>query len=163
MAQQPQKPVPVADAVTAPFWEATKEGKLMVQRDIDTGKVFFYPRERSPFSLSDRLEWVEVSGKARIYSFIVVRQPGNPAFAPDVPYIYAIVQLDEGPRMNGNVLGIPIEDVEIDMRIEVFFEARGDQMIPQWKPIGAPDPVRGGASDGSVDEDGTVASDPNSY
>ena len=136
----PQKPVPIPDAVTAPFWEATKEGKLMVQRDMDSGQVFFYPRERSPYTLSDRLEWVEVSGKARIYSFIVVRQPGNPAFTPDVPYIYAIVQLDEGPRMNGNVRGIDIEDVEIDMQVEVYFEERGDQMIPQWKPVGAPDP-----------------------
>ena len=136
MTQQPprQKPVPVPDAVTTPFWEATKAGKLMVQRCIDCGNRFFYPRERDPVCLSDNLEWVEVSGKGRIYSFIVVRQPGNPAFADDVPYIYAIVQLDEGPRMNGNVTGIPIEDVQIDMLVEVHFEERGDQMIPQWKP-----------------------------
>ena len=70
----------------------------------------------------------------------VSAQPGNPAFTPDVPYIYAIIQLDEGPRMNGNVNGIDIEDVEIDMQVEVYFEERGDQMIPQWKPVGAPDP-----------------------
>jgi len=106
----------------------------MVQRCIDCGNRFFYPRERDPVCLSDNLEWVEVSGKGRVYSFIVVRQPGNPAFGDDVPYIYAIVQLDEGPRMNGNVTGIPIEDVQIDMALEVHFEERGDQMIPQWKP-----------------------------
>ena len=135
------KPVPYPDQITEPFWEATKEGRLTIQRCRTCGNRFFYPRERDPNCLSDDLEWITVSGKGRIYSFIVVRQPGHPSFNEDVPYIYAIITLDEDVRMNGNVKGIEIEDVEIDMPVEVYFEERGDQMLPQWKPAGAPDPA----------------------
>ena len=106
------KPVPYPDQVTEPFWEATKEGRLTIQRCRTCGNRFFYPRERDPNCLSDDLEWITVSGKGRIYSFIVVRQPGHPSFNQDVPYIYAIITLDEDVRMNGNVNGIDIEDVE---------------------------------------------------
>jgi uncharacterized OB-fold protein len=140
-APQPQKPVPVPDAVTAPFWEGTKQGELRVQRCRACNTKFFYPRERCPNCLSDKLEWTKVSGKGRIYSFIVVRQPGNPAFNDDVPYIYALIQLDEGPRMNGNVKGTPVENVEIDMPVEVYFEKMSDDIyLPQWKAEGSADP-----------------------
>ena len=135
------KPVPYPDQITEPFWEATKEGRLTIQRCKTCGNRFFYPRERDPNCLSDDLEWITVSGKGRIYSFIVVRQPGHPSFNEDVPYIYAVITLDEDVRMYGNVKGIAIEDVEIDMPVEVYFEERGDQMLPQWKPAGAPDPA----------------------
>ena len=135
------KPVPYPDQITEPFWEATKEGRLTIQRCKTCGNRFFYPRERDPNCLSDDLEWITVSGKGRIYSFIVVRQPGHPSFNEDVPYIYAVITLDEDVRMYGNVKGIEIEDVEIDMPVEVYFEERGDQMLPQWKPAGAPDPA----------------------
>ena len=128
------KPVPYPDQITEPFWEATKEGRLTIQRCKTCGNRFFYPRERDPNCLSDDLEWITVSGKGRIYSFIVVRQPGHPSFNEDVPYIYAVITLDEDVRMYGNVKGIEIEDVEIDMPVEVYFEERGDQMLPQWKP-----------------------------
>ncbi|MDP7619501.1 MAG: Zn-ribbon domain-containing OB-fold protein [Dehalococcoidia bacterium] len=132
---QPRKPIPVADAVTQPFWDGTKEGELRVQRCQACGNRFFYPRERCPTCLSDKLEWGAVSGKGRIYSFIVVRQPGNPAFNDDVPYIYALIQLDEGMRMNGNVKVDDVESVNIDDRVEVYFDKLSDDIfLPQWRP-----------------------------
>ena len=134
------KPVPIPDQVTGEFWDATKEGRLMIQRCRTCAARYFYPRERCPECLSDDVEWTDVSGKGRVYSFIVVRQPGHPGFNEDVPYVYAVITLDEDVRMFGNIKGIDIDDVEIDMPVEVYFEQRGDQMLPQWKPKGAPDP-----------------------
>ena len=85
--------------------------------------------------MSDKLEWGAVSGKGRIYSFIIVRQPGNPAFNDDVPYIYALIQLDEGMRMNGNVKVDDVESVNIDDRVEVYFDKLSDDIfLPQWQP-----------------------------
>ncbi|MDA1096909.1 MAG: Zn-ribbon domain-containing OB-fold protein [Chloroflexi bacterium] len=134
-APRPQKPIPVSDALTAPFWEGTKAGELRIQRCLACNTKFFYPRERCPECLSDRLIWHKTTGKGRIYSFIIVRQPGNPAFNDDVPYIYALVQLDEGVRMNGNVTGIPVENVEIDMEVQVYFDKMSEDIyLPQWKP-----------------------------
>ncbi len=141
MAQQPprpQKPIPMADPLTQPFWEGTKDGELRIQRCQACNNRFFYPRERCPQCLSDKLEWGAVSGKGRIYSFIVVRQPGNPAFNDDVPYIYALVQLDEGPRMNGNVKVDDVDSVNIDDRVEVYFDKLSDDIyLPQWQPASA--------------------------
>ena len=91
-------------------------------------QVFFYPREDCPRCLSNDLEWVTVSGRGRLHSFTVVRQPANPAFIGDVPYIYATVQLDEGPRMISNVVECDIDDVAVDMPLVAVF----DEVTPEW-------------------------------
>ena len=131
----PTKPIPQPDFLTQPFWDGTKAGELRVQRCQSCDTKFFYPRERCPECLSNKLEWVKVSGRGRVYTFTVVRQPGNPAFNDDVPYVFAVIQLDEGPRMNGNVKGIPVEQVKVDMPVEVFFEAASpDVHVAQWRP-----------------------------
>ena len=131
----PTKPVPEPDILTGPFWEGTKSGELRVQRCKSCDTKFFYPRERCPECLSNNLEWVKITGRGRVYTYTVVRQPGNPAFNDDVPYVFAIIQLDEGPRMNGNVKNIDPMQVQVDMPVEVFFEQRGEVMIPQWQPV----------------------------
>ena len=70
-----------------------------------------------------------------LYAFTIVRQPGNPAFNDDVPYLYAIVQLDEGPRIVTNVVDIDPEQAEIGMRLKVRFDdVTDDVTLPKFAP-----------------------------
>jgi uncharacterized OB-fold protein len=72
--------------------------------------------------MSDQVEWVTASGRGKILSFTTVYRPVTKAFAEDVPYVVALITLDEGPQMMSNVVGCPPEKVKIGMRVEVTFE-----------------------------------------
>jgi uncharacterized OB-fold protein len=91
-------------------------------------QVFFYPRSECPRCLSANLEWVKVSGRARLHSFTIVQQPANAAFRDDVPYVYAVVQLDEGPRLVSNIVQCDIDTLRVDMSLEAVF----DDVTPEW-------------------------------
>jgi len=78
--------------------------------------------------LSTNLEWVEVSGRARLHSFTIVQQPANAAFRGDVPYVYAVVQLDEGPRLVSNIVQCDIDTLRVDMPLQAVF----DDVTPEW-------------------------------
>jgi uncharacterized OB-fold protein len=90
--------------------------------------MFFYPREACPVCLSTDIEWQRVSGNGRLYSYTVIHQPANRQFNADVPYIYAMVQLDEGPRMISNLVECAIEEARIDMAVTAVF----DDVTPEW-------------------------------
>jgi len=85
--------------------------------------------------LSQDIEWKPVSGRATLFSYTIVRRAAAPAFASDVPYVLAIVELEEGPHMTGNVIGIPVEEVSVGMALELSLVTVGDgQALPQWTP-----------------------------
>jgi uncharacterized OB-fold protein len=116
------KPLPRPTAVSREFWAAARRHELRVQRCRACGQHIFYPRVFCPACLSDGLEWVNVSGRGRVYSFTVVRRAMHPAFRPDVPYVLAIVELEEGPRLTTNIVGCDPLDVRVDMPVEVVFD-----------------------------------------
>lgn len=117
-----QKPLPVVDPDTEPFWRAAREHRLVVKRCADCGKAHFYPRELCPHCHSDAVSWFDASGHGTIYSFTVARRPAGPAFQPDAPYVVALVDLDEGARMMTNVVGCPPDTVRIGMRVTVSYD-----------------------------------------
>ena len=98
------------DPALTPFWEAAKEGRLLLKSCLDCGAVHYYPRPFCPTCWSDNVEWIEASGKGTIYSYSVMRR------AP-VPYAMANVTLAEGPRMMSRVEGIDATDVRIGMAV----------------------------------------------
>jgi uncharacterized OB-fold protein len=114
--------------LTRPFWEAARRHELFMPRCTMCDYVFFYPRSECPRCLSTNLEWVKVSGRARLHSFTVVQQPANAAFRDDVPYVYAVVQLDEGPRLVSNIVQCDIDTLRVDMPLEAVF----DDVTPEW-------------------------------
>jgi uncharacterized OB-fold protein len=116
------KPLPVPSELSRPYWDGLKEGRLCLQRCRACGEHVFYPRPHCPACLSTELDWVEMSGRGKVYSYTVVRRAMNPAFADDVPYVYAIVELDEGPRVMTNVVNCPPEDVRVDMPVRAIFD-----------------------------------------
>ena len=125
-----KKPLPRLEnpTLTQPFWDAAKRHELVVQRCRNHNGFFWPPRELCPVCLSTNLEWAPVSGKGHVYSFTVVYQAGNPAFADDAPHVFAHVQLDEGPRLSTNIVGCPADRVEVDMAVTVQF----DDVTPDW-------------------------------
>jgi uncharacterized OB-fold protein len=126
-------PVPPITPEAAPYWDGARHGKLLLQRCAACGALRFYPRARCPSCWSDAVEWTEASGRGRVASFTVIHRPPAPAFASRVPYVVALIDLDEGPRMMANVVGDGARDVRIDERVRVTFEERaGGFALPQF-------------------------------
>jgi len=119
------KPVPRPSPESRAFWEGAKAGKLMLPRCNSCGRFWFPPSQRCRHCLSADFDWRESGGKGRIYSFVVYHRVYHPAFEAEVPYVVAIVELDEGPRLLSNIVGAPPEEVRCDQRVKVVYEDAG--------------------------------------
>jgi uncharacterized OB-fold protein len=133
MASDYSKPLPrpLNPGLTRPFWEAAKRHELVMPRCTTCDHLFFYPRSECPRCFSATLEWVRVSGRGRLHSFTIVYQPANAAFRDSAPYVYAVVQLDEGPRLVSNVVQCDPEAVRVDMPLVAVF----DDVTPEWSLV----------------------------
>lgn len=117
------------------YWQRANDEELWVQRCVKTGQHFFPPRTYSPFTAGGETEWVRASGRATLYSYIIVHKPA-PGFEADVPYAVAVVDLEEGTRMMTNVVDVECtpEALVLDMALEVRFAERGSQRVPVFAP-----------------------------
>lgn len=134
-----EKPLPVMNEESRPFWEACREGRLMLQRCGDCGGYVYYPRALCTHCHSGKLTWEEVSGEGVIYSYTVCHRPAGPAFSGDVPYVVALIDLKEGPRMMSNIVsgdpGSP-ENVKIGQAVRVVFDAVTDEVtLPKFEVV----------------------------
>jgi uncharacterized OB-fold protein len=132
------KPLPTPSSVSQPFWDAAKEHRLVYQRCKACGTRVFYPRDVCPGPMCfgvGTLEWVESRGRGWVYAHTISYQPASPEFAADVPYVLAIIELDDGWRMNSNVINIDPQDVEIGMRVEVVWDdVTPEFTLPKFQP-----------------------------
>jgi uncharacterized OB-fold protein len=130
------KPTPEPDAVTAFYWEGAADGALVILQCTDCGFYSHPPDVSCQRCSSIALEPTQVSGAGTVYSFTIVRQAFDPAFLPEVPYLIALVELDEQPGLVilANLVDVDIETVEIGDRVELTFEDRSGQPIPQFRP-----------------------------
>jgi uncharacterized OB-fold protein len=130
------KPMPHPSPESLPFWEAAKTHRLLLPQCNACGKFWFPPSRRCPHCLSADFVWREARGEGRIYSFVVYHRVYHPGFEGDVPYVVAIVELDEGPRVLSNIVVIAPDDVRCDMRVRVAFEDTESGMaIPKFTPV----------------------------
>src|SRR5262245_33593163 len=130
-----EKPLPRPSEDSAPFWEAAAEGGLHMQRCGDAGRVRFAPAWLCARGLSEHSEWVVLSGRGSVYSWIVVHQSQHPAFNADVPYNVAIIELEEGPRLHTNIVGCSNERIHIGMPVEVVFDkVSDDTALVKFRP-----------------------------
>ena len=106
-----------------------REGRFMIQRCRDSGRHIFYPRIAEPVTGSTNLEWVEASGRAKVYAVTVVRQR-----PPSANYNVVMVDLAEGPRMMSRVDGIPPEEVRIGMAVQARVITEGGQPMVVFLP-----------------------------
>ena len=127
---------PAVMPLTEPYWEATRKEQLTAQRCGACGQFVWYPRERCPHCLSADLVWTDLSGEGTIYTFNVMRKPGNPMMADEVPYLIALVDLDEGIRVTTNIVGAEPESVACGQRVTVDWsvELEDGRRLPTFRP-----------------------------
>ncbi|MEI8297197.1 MAG: Zn-ribbon domain-containing OB-fold protein [Pseudomonadota bacterium] len=135
MTDVPRKPAPVASPETAEYWAGAKRHELLIQRCSSCGHHQFYPRVLCTTCSGRMLTWVQASGRGTIRSYTVVRRPVSEAYAPDVPYVVALVALAEGPTMMSRIVGIDPEIVRIGRAVEVTFQNwTAEVSVPVFKP-----------------------------
>ena len=131
------KPVPVPQVESDFYWEKCKEHELWLRYDNDAQQAYFYPRDISPITFSRNTSWIQASGKATLYTYAIVHRAPHPGFVGDVPFVTAMVELEEGPIMPTNiVMDDPTpEKLQIGMPLEVVFEDITDEIsLPKFKP-----------------------------
>jgi uncharacterized protein len=125
---------PPVNPETEPFWSAAAEGRLVLPRCTACGTHVWYPRGHCPACHGD-VGWVEVSGRGRIYTHTTVRRGAGP-WREVAPYVLAIVELEEGPRVMSNVVGCDPDALRIDQEVEVVFErAPSGGAVHRFRPV----------------------------
>ena len=132
------KPIPSQGTHTRPFWEGTKQGKLMLPRCRDCNRVHWYPRFICPNCHSMDLEWMQASGEGTIHTYAVQHMAFGP-WQAEAPYVTAYIDLKEGDRMLTVLRGVDAnqpEQIKIGSKVKVEFEAASDDMhIPFWRVV----------------------------
>jgi uncharacterized OB-fold protein len=129
---QSLRPVPVPDEASAPFFEGSARGELMLQRCASCGAFMWPVKPRCVECFSGEVEWTPASGRAELYSFVVVHQR-YPGF--EEPYVVATVETPEGVRFNTSIVGADPGELEIGMPLAVVFEQVSDDVaLPKFKP-----------------------------
>ena len=131
----PRFDLPTTDRETQPFWDGLKEGKFLLRHCNACGRDHYYPRPFCPSCWSDDVSWREASGRGSLYTYSVVHVNDLPPFGERVPYVAAIVELEEGPRVMTNLEGVPFDTLRCGMAVEVEFRAISDDVtIPVFRP-----------------------------
>jgi hypothetical protein len=130
-----KKPLPTVVGETKPYWDGCRRGELLLQRCDRCGEHQFYPRGICANCWSNEVRWVRSSGKGTVWTYTVTYQNRTPGFAEELPYVLALVELEEGVRMFTNIILCNPRDVHIGMPVEVTFVAATDQIsVPYFKP-----------------------------
>jgi uncharacterized OB-fold protein len=132
-----RKPLPVADDLSRPYWEAARHGVLVIQRCAACATYVHYPKAACPRCGSPDLRPTPVSGRGTVHTFTVSHYVGAPGFENETPYVIALVELEEQPglRLISNLRGCPPTAVRVGMPVEVTFEEVTPEVtLPQFKP-----------------------------
>jgi uncharacterized protein len=130
--------LPAPDESTEPWWEAARGGKLLLRRCGSCGRHHHYPRPFCPHCWSDDVAWEEASGRGTVYTWSTVHTNDLPPFPEKVPYVAAIVELDEGPRLMTNLVDCDPGALRIGMPVEVTFREETDEVtLPVFRPVPA--------------------------
>ncbi|GAB2478636.1 OB-fold domain-containing protein [Comamonas humi] len=128
------RPLPQATDLTRPYWEAAARGELHMQHCGACGRWQFYPRPFCVHCEADAPQWRRVAGTGKVYTYTVNHRAPNPFMKARLPYVVAMVELDEGPRLMANVLDVQPGDMAIGKRVEVVFERVGGELaLPQFR------------------------------
>ncbi len=130
----PERPLPRPDPVSKTFWDGCRDGRLLIQRCPSCGHRQFYPRALCT-ACGQTPEWEQASGRGTVHTFTVIRQNYAKPFRDLLPYVVAMIELEEGPLMMGNLTDCDVDAVRIGSPVEVWFDpADEDTAIPYWRP-----------------------------
>lgn len=131
------RPLPAIDDLTRPFWDGTREGRLLIQRCQRTGRRFHPPRPLCVCCMERDLHFEPVSGNGTVYTFVVMHDQRVRGFEDRVPYVNVWVELVEQPFLTvvANLVEVEPDAVRIGMPVEVTFERLTDEVtLPQFRP-----------------------------
>ncbi|WP_349605622.1 MULTISPECIES: Zn-ribbon domain-containing OB-fold protein [Cupriavidus] len=132
------RPQPIPTVETVHYWRAAGEGRLELQYCRACSRHQFYPRRFCTQCLSDQLEWVQASGRGRIYTYTVCHVAAHPAFASHVPYAIGMIELDEGVRMLAGIVDADPDCLAVGAPVEVCFERISDDIaLPMFRLTGS--------------------------
>ena len=140
MTEQPQPaPIrPTINDVNRPFWDGCRRGELLLQRCTHCRRLRYPAALVCPDCLAREAEWQPLSGRGKVFSFVVFHRAYHPAWEGKVPYNVALIELDEGPIMLSNVVAVDNAALEIGLPVEVEFDAVDDGLaIPVFTPANA--------------------------
>lgn len=120
--RRPHRVVPRPSTESQPFWDACARHELVMQRCNACGRFWFPPSNRCQHCWSDDTAWTPLSGRATVHAFTVYHRAYAAELADQLPYVVAVVEVEEGPRLITNVVGCDPDDVHVGMAVEVTFE-----------------------------------------
>jgi uncharacterized OB-fold protein len=128
--------IPAATELTRPYWENARDGRLVLQRCNNCRQIWHPPLPACPHCHSTNLGWHQVSGTGTVYTYTVVRHATHAALAGHIPYVIAIVELAEGPRIVTGITGCGPNQVRAGMEVRVRFEPVTDELaLPYFEPV----------------------------
>ncbi|MPZ23884.1 MAG: hypothetical protein GEU28_10120 [Dehalococcoidia bacterium] len=137
MTSQYRRPIPSPSPEARPFWEGAREHRLALPYCPACAQFFWFPRPFCPRCFSWEVEWRPASGRGRVYSFAIQYRAQMPGFEDELPYLTALVDLDEGPRLMTNLVEVEPDPVSVrcDMPVEVVFADINDEIsLPKFRP-----------------------------
>ncbi|MDT8271655.1 MAG: Zn-ribbon domain-containing OB-fold protein [Desulfomonilia bacterium] len=130
-----EKPLPKVNADTERFWEGSRTHELRFQRCGSCGHVRFPPSVLCPQCHARDMTWITAAGTGKIYTYAIYHVAYYPGFLGEIPYVVAVVELDEGPRMLTNIVGCPPSDVYCEMPVQVSWEDVTPEIsLPKFTP-----------------------------
>ncbi len=129
------KPLPTITPLNQPYWDSLRRHELRMQRCDKCARVWYPPSPLCPRCWSRQFSWTPLSGRGRVSSWVVFHQPYFKGFESEIPYNVAEVELDEGPRLMTNLVGIANHDIRAGMRVEVVYDdVTADLTLARFKP-----------------------------
>ena len=129
-----RKPLPTLHPEIEPFFKGGLRQELMIKRCADCGIFQHYPRIICGNCLSKNTVWIRATGRGSVYSYSIIHQNLAPGWREEVPYVLALVDLEEGVRLMTNIVECEPTDVSIGMPVEVTWERVEEIAIPKFRP-----------------------------
>jgi len=131
-----KKPLPAISSLNQPYWDGLKRRELKLQHCNDCDKVWYPPAPLCPVCWSQNYAWQKLSGRGRVNSWVVFHQAYFSSFTDDVPYNVAEVELEEGPRLLTNLVGIDNADLMVGMSVDVVFDDVTEEVtLAKFRPV----------------------------
>jgi uncharacterized OB-fold protein len=132
------KPFPPLDDLNRPYFEAGGEGVIKLQKCGGCDNIWFPPSQHCPRCLSQDISWQPVSGRAKLWSWVVIHQLYIKSFKDEMPYVVAFVELEEGPFIMSTIVDIDRADLRCDMPLQAkFVPAKEGTWLPVFSPVTA--------------------------
>ena len=141
MSDEYNLPIPSITSEAKPFWDGLANQLLLIPKCNDCGHLFMYPKAYCPNNgcFSSNLDWEQVSGSGNLFSYTIVHRSADVRFqeiAAQKPYIFALIELEEGPKLISNLVNVDIDNLEVGMPVEIIFEKINDDItLPKFQPL----------------------------